>query len=175
MTHPLIATRRGTLALAAGGALLPLLAARPGLAQSTPEEYIPMMLQAGAFTKGAAEIAMDKVQNDMARRFAQLEIGEIDAVVAVLTGIGAPQPPAPEQLPGAKGELIAQLRDTAAGPEFDRLFVQAEITGHEEGLAIQQPLSGQAEITVPVATAKLAEESIKSHLAILQGLQMSLA
>ena len=171
MTTPFIATRRGALALAAGGALAPMLAARPALAQATPEEYMTLMLEAGAFTKGAAEIALEKAQDEMARRFAELEIGEIDAVVAVLTGAGAPPPPTPDELDGAEADMIARLRDAEAGPEFDRLFIEAELTGHEEGLAIQQPLSGESEITVPVATAKLAEESIKSHIAMLQTIQ----
>ena len=173
MTTPLLATRRGALALAAGGALAPVLAVRPALAQATPEEYMTLMLEAGAFTKGAAEVALEKAQNEMARQFAELEIAEIEAVVAVLTGAGAPPPP--DELDGAEAEMMARLRDAEAGPEFDRLFVEAELMGHEEGLAIQQPLSDQSEITVPVATAKLAEESIRSHIAMLQAIQGMLA
>ena len=175
MTTLITATRRGALALAAGGALAPLLVSRPAFAQAAPEEYMRLMLEAGAFTKGAAEIALEKAENEMARQFAELEIAEIDAVVAVLTGAGAPPPPSADELDGAEAEMIAQLRDAEAGPDFDRLFVEAEITGHEEGLAIQQPLSGETEITVPVASAKLAEESIKSHIAMLRAIQGMLA
>ena len=168
-------TRRAALTLAAGGLLVPTLAARRAAAQEAPEEYMRLMLEAGAFTKGAAEIALEKAENEMARQFAELEIAEIEAVVAVLTGAGAPPPPPPDELDGSEAELMAQLRDAPAGPEFDRLFIEAELTGHEEGLSIQQPLSDQSEITVPVATAKLAEESIRSHIAMLQVIQGMLA
>lgn len=169
MTHPLIASRRGALILAAGGTLLPFLAAGRAVAQASAEDYMVQMSQAGTFTMAAAMIGLEKAENPMLRQFAELEIAEIQAVMEVLMGAGAPPPP--EALEGEKGQMLAQLQEAPAGPEFDPLFLQAQIMGHEEGLQIQQLLADETEITVPVATAKLAEESIRSHLVMLQTIQ----
>ena len=164
--------RRAALLGLGGAVLLPsALASTRVLAQATPEEYVPLMLEAGAFTKTLAEIALEKGSADLVKRFAELEIGEVNAIEAVLAPFAGGAAPKPD---GSEAEILARMREMGAGMEFDVAFVDAQITGHEEALGIQQPLSDTAEITVPVATAKLAEESIKSHLAMLNVIKASL-
>lgn len=169
MTHGLFATRRSALILAASGLALPAVATGRAFAQETPEEYMAMTMAAGAFTQGVAQLGLEKGQSPMVRQFAELEIGEMNAVMEVLRGAGAPPPP--QTVQGEKAAMVTQLQQTPAGPEFDRLFVQAQLAGHQEGLAIQQMLADEQEITVPVATAKITEQSILSHIAMLQNMQ----
>lgn len=176
MTHRLIATRRRALTIAASGLVLPAVVAGRAMAQEQTQEmpaeyqeYMAQTMAAGAFTQGVAQIGLEKAENPMLRQFAQLEIGEITRVVEVLSGAGAPPPP--QTVEGEKAAMVTQLQETPAGPEFDRLFVEAQLMGHQEGLAIQQMLSGEPEINVPTATAKLAEQSITSHIAMLQNIQ----
>ena len=172
MTELFTPSRRVALGALVGASVLPFALSRPAFAQDTPAEYIPLMLEAGLFTKTASEIALEKAAGDLVKQFATLEIGEIEAVEAVLKPLAdAP----PTEVDGQEAEMLAKLREMAAGPEFDMAYVDAQIVAHQEALGIQQPMSGMAEITVPVATAKLAEESIKSHLAMLNLIKSSMA
>ena len=172
-TAPADAGRRralGTLGLASVGAAALATASfapRAAFAQSTPEEYVAMTAKAGAFTKTLAEAAMERGEADAIKTFAQLEIGEVDALMEVLAAAGAP---ATVELDPEQMQMIEQMQGME-GAEFDRMFLEAQLTGHQTALGIQEPMADMSEITLPVATAKLAEESIKSHIAMLEMIQ----
>ena len=60
------------------------------------------------------------------------------------------------------------------GDEFDAAYVDGQIMTHEELLAIQKPMADMGEVTLPVATAKIAVASIESHIAMLRGIRQAL-
>ena len=162
---PRLATRRAALlAIGAASAAPLVLAHAPRALAQTGDEYVALTMEAGLFTKTAAEIALERGEAAAVKTFAELEIGEVTAIETVLKSTGVP---APTELDGEEVGLIDRLRELS-GAEFDAAFVDAQLAGHREALRIQQPMSGMDEITVPVATAKLAEESIKSHIATLE-------
>lgn len=157
-------TRRAALLTLGAAAAAPLLVRAPLARAQTGDDYVALTLEAGLFTKTAAELAMERAAAAPVKTFAELEIGEVTAIETVLLSTGVP---APAEVDGEEADILARLRDLS-GAEFDMAFIDAQLAGHREALAIQQPMSGMDEITVPVATAKLAEESIKSHIATLE-------
>lgn len=161
---PATTRRRALLAIGAAAAAPLVLARTPLALAQTGGDYVALTLEAGLFTKTAAELALERAAAAPVRTFAELEIGEVNAIDAVLLSTGVP---APDGLDGEEVEIIERLRGLS-GAEFDMAFIDAQLAGHQEALRIQQPMSGMDEITIPVATAKLAEESIKSHIAMLE-------
>ena len=158
-------TRRTALFALSAAAAAPLVLARaPFALAQTGDDYVKLTLEAGLFTKTAAELALERAAAASVKTFAELEIGEVTAIETVLKSTGVA---APAEVDGEEAETLARLRDLS-GAEFDAAFIDAQLAGHREALKIQQPVSGMDEITVPVATAKLAEESIKSHIAMLE-------
>ena len=164
-----LATRRSALLLGLGAAAaLPLAATvLPAFAQSNPDEYVALTLEGGLFAKMSSELALKKSSNDVIKGFAELEIAEQKAVAEVLAAAGG-KPPA--DVDGEEKVLMEKLMGLE-GAAFDAAYLDGQIKGHEELLAIQKPMADMAEITIPVATAKLASESIKTHIAMLQGIK----
>ena len=160
--------RRTALVAGASAALLPFVAAAlPAFAQSSPDEYVKLTLEGGLFAMKSSELALEKGVEGAVKTFAELEIGEQDAVKAVLTSTGVA---APTELDGEEVELMERLRGLE-GDEFAKAYLDGQVKGHEELLAIQRPMAGMDEITIPVATAKLAEKSILTHLEMLKMIQ----
>ena len=161
-----VATRRTALFAIGAASAAPLVLARAPLAfAQTGDEYVALTLEGGKFLMDTSKMALEKGSADMVKRFAELEIGEQEAVAAVLTGATGATPPA--ELDGAEAETVAKLMELS-GAEFDAAYIDAQVMGHEEGLRIQDEMAAMGEIDVPVATAKLATESINSHLAMLE-------
>ncbi len=174
-------TRRAALAaLAPAAAATPLLlATRTALAQTAParpadantySDYVTQTLTIGTVALQTSQLAAEKATDPMVKEFAQLEVGEQTAVATVLSSTGA----TPPELPADQQAKVQQMQDMAAGPEFDAAYVQAQIEGHQQLLQVQQTISGGMEATVEVITAKLAEQGITSHLAMLNHIQQEM-
>lgn len=74
----------------------------------------------------ASQLAVDKAVQKNAREFAGFELEEAIAVVKVLTDVGTAVPSMSEE---AKS-FIEKLK-SASDNEFDRLYMQAELSNHE--------------------------------------------
>ena len=61
----------------------------------------------------------------------------------------------------------AKFRDMAAGPEFEKAYVQAQVEGHKKLLDVQEAYLKVADDEAETAIAKLAEGRIREHLVIL--------
>ena len=169
----IILTRRAALkGLGTAALALPAIASVPSLAlaQSSPDEYARLTLANGAFSKKTSELALERASNDMIGTFANLEIAEVEAVTEVLTSTGAQ---APADVDGEHATLMDKLMGLE-GDEFDAAYVDGQILTHEELLAIQEPMADMSEVTLPVATAKIAVASIESHIAMLRGIRQAL-
>ena len=172
----IIITRRAALkGLGTAALALPAIATVPSLAlaQSSPDEYATRTLENGLFSKKTSELALERASSDMIPTFANLEIAEVEAVTEVLTSTGAQ---APDDVDGEHAALMEKLMglEGDATREFDAAYVDGQIMTHEELLAIQKPMADMSEVTLPVATAKIAVASIESHIAMLQGIRQAL-
>ena len=169
----IIITRRDALkGLGTAALALPAIASVPSLAlaQSSPDEYARRTLENGVFSKKTSELALQRASSDTIPTFANLEIAEVEAVTEVLTSTGVQ---APDDVDGEHQALIEKLMGLE-GDEFDAAYVDGQIMTHEELLAIQKPMAGMSEVTLPVATAKIAVASIESHIAMLRGIRQAL-
>ena len=156
----------GTAALA-----LPAITGIPSLAfaQGSSDEYVTKTLEAGMFSLKSSEMALQKSSSDIVTSFANLESAEQKAVATVLGSTGA-EPPA--AMNAEHQSLIDELMGTEGG-DFDAAYIDGQIEGHQELLEIQQMMADMSDVTIPVATAKLGMEAIKTHLAVLEGIRRS--
>jgi len=169
-----IASRRSALfALATTAVAIPaLLQTSAAFAQQmNGEDYRNQSLAAGTFSLQASRDAATKAQNAMVKEFAQLETAEQETFASILSTAGNMSPPA---LPSDKATQLQQMQAMPAGPDYDKAYVEGQISGHQELLRIQQSISGMTELSVEVITAKLAEQAINSHLAMLNHIREQL-
>ncbi|MBX4867377.1 DUF4142 domain-containing protein [Rhizobium bangladeshense] len=90
-------------------------------------------LMGGDFATATSELAVAKARNRAVRTFAELEIAE-QAAVAEAFG----------SKPGASGlsgkhQTAVQKLQAAKGVEFDRMYINGQIDGHEELLTTTKP------------------------------------
>jgi predicted outer membrane protein len=164
--------RNALVGFALAGALPLALAATRSLAQDgTPaessgaEDYVKQTLTVGTVALQSSQVAVDKATDPMVKEFANIEVAEQTTIATVLSATAAgKEPPA---LPDDDAQKVKALQDTEAGATFDKAYIDAQIEGHQKLLDIQKSLSGQTDPTVEVITAKLAEQAITSHLAML--------
>lgn len=74
-----------------------------------------------------SQIAASKASNKNAKEFAGFELTEAIAVTGVLKDLGTPVPPMDAK---AKATL-AKIKNTPAGPEFDKAYISAQLENHE--------------------------------------------
>jgi predicted outer membrane protein len=169
--------RHAILGLALTGAT-PLLVAGAARAQGTPveasgeTEYIQQTLATGTIALRSSEVAVEKATDPLVKAFAQLEVAEQTTIATVLSSTEAGKQPA--EMLAEDAEKIEALEGTEAGATFDEAYVDMQIEGHQKLLEIQKTLSGGTEPTVEVITAKLAEQAVMSHLAVLDHIKQHL-
>ena len=62
-----------------------------------------------------------------------------------------------------------------SGAQFDRMYVQGQVMGHQELLQLHQTLARSGATQADRMLATVAVPAIKSHLAMLQGIQQMLS
>jgi predicted outer membrane protein len=144
----------------------------PTPTEGDASEYVMQTLMVGTVALRTSEIAAEKATDAMAKEFAGLEIGEQTAVASVLAATEAGK--VPPELPAEEQAKIDELQATEAGPEFDVAYVDGQIEGHNRLLEIQKMLSGETVATLEAVTAKLAEQAVTSHLAMLNHIKEQL-
>lgn len=115
----------------------------------------------------ASELAVNKVSQANAKEFAGFELMEAKTVIEVLKDVGTATPPLNEE-----GNAFIDKLKAASGNEFDRLYMQAELTNHEflRDLA-QRYLGGSGDKGSPAERgtkhlATLALFAFKEHVAL---------
>ena len=81
---------------------------------------------------------------------------------------GAP----PAMMDGQKQAMLKQLQGMS-GAAFDRMYVQGQVTGHQELLQLHQALASSGSTQADRILGTVAVPAIKSHLAMLQGIQQT--
>ena len=148
-------------------------------------QHIDQSLAVGTVALQTSEIALQKAQNPKVKQFAQFERDEQTTLSEVLRswqepaatastaprGAGASAP----TIPPDKADMMQSLQQAKAGADFDRMYIQGQIQGHQELLQIQERyLQANSRNREHVNVAKLARGHIKEHLAMLQDIQKEL-
>lgn len=160
--------RRGLLAVAGAGAVLAMGASGPraqggGEPTQIERRYARETLEIGRFLLETSRAATETMGDEALGEFARREVAEQEAMRAILTSMGVEVP----QLEPQHENGLAAIRQGGGEMSPDLLYVNTQILGHGSLLKAQQVMGAREPITMAVATAKLAEEATKSHLAAL--------
>jgi putative membrane protein len=161
--------RRTAMTALSAAALSPLLV-RAASAQTAPSSVAQLrlrLLAASAFSLNGSEMAIQKARTPAVKTFAQFEAAEQRAEQQAMKLAGIPMPTSVE-LDAEKTQMAQQLR-ALDGAEFERMYLQGQVAGHQELLQLHQALlsSGTKEEQV---IATLAIASIQQHIAMLQAM-----
>jgi putative membrane protein len=160
-------------------------------------QYIQATMAAGTLALQASTFARDKAQHPKVKQFAVFEETEQNTMFDVLhslsdpattastnaaqaTGQNAPRNPAQAAatapvLSGQAAAAMEEMSKAAPGPGFDRAYVDLQIRGHQELLAIQERyLAGNPSHRPTATIARLARGQIREHLALLQDIRNEL-
>ncbi|MDB5412635.1 MAG: hypothetical protein JWR10_970 [Rubritepida sp.] len=163
--------RRNILAGLAGTAVLTPLARSASAqtrAQGGDAELRQRILAASTFAVMTSRLAATRATAATVKVFAGFEIAEQGAIMQAMQIAGLPVP-AQVQIDAEHAQMQSQL-EALNGAEFDRMYLQGQLTGHRELLALHQrsASSGTREEKV-ISTIAIA--GIEQHIAMLQGMQ----
>jgi putative membrane protein len=164
--------REVLMALAGAVSLSPAAAVAQGMPAPravSPDRYRMMALMGGDSAIETSRLALERSRNPSVRRFAALEIDEQTAVAASLGARPGRAPLRHDQV-----AVIRQLAATPPSPRFDWAYIQGQMVGHRELLAVHGGyLRSPSRDNVGTAVANLAVPTIQTHLAVLGNLQRS--
>ncbi len=127
-------------------------------------------LAAGADALATSRVAVSKA-GASARRFAQLEIAEQETLAAVLKQRGH-EPAGALDAPGQS--MVDRLKNTAAGADFDKAYIDHQLEGHKRLLEIQEAYLANGKDSYSTAVAMLARGHIREHISDLEVIQQEL-
>jgi hypothetical protein len=128
----------GTVAIAAGlsatGTLLQTLSAnaktkaRPSIAKADLDEagFRSQVMPRAQLSMAASKLAVEKASQKNAKEFAGFELDEATRVVKVFSAMGTAVP-----VMNDEGKTFIEKLKGASGNQFDRLYMQAELSNHE--------------------------------------------
>jgi putative membrane protein len=172
--------------------------ASAGQMSQAETQHLQQTLAAGTVALQTSEIALQKAQNPNVKQFAQFERDEQTTIAEVLRSLqdpaatasagaagasasaaassgGARAAATAPEIPADKAKMMEELQQAKAGAEFDRLYVQGQLQGHQELLQIQERyLQSNSRNRESANIAKLARGHIKEHIAMLQDIQKEL-
>jgi len=137
----------------------------------TPDRTAQMALGGMAFALATSQVAIQRGEGATVRTFAQLETEEQMAFAEARRMAGLPVP-APSMMDAQKQQMVQQLQ-SMNGAQFDRMYVQGQITGHQELLQLHQAIAQSGSRVEERMLGTVAVPAIKSHLAMLQGIQQT--
>lgn len=168
--------------LAAGIALWPAIAAAqpaqppapsvaiPGVPGNAPAGAEPWReaLSTGILALVTSQLAVNKAQNELLKNFAGFEVAEQRSVVQAMQLAGMPVP-SQLRVEGEDARVMQQL-EAASGAEFDRLYLQAQIAGHQELLRLHNAMKAGGSREQKIIST-LAAVTAEQHLRILQAMR----
>ena len=165
-------------------------------------QYMQQTLATGTVALQTSEIALQKAQNAKVKQFAGFERDEQTGIAEVLRSIQEPMATASggaaaaaagagasatasggaamaaataPEIPADKARMMTELQQAKAGAEFDRLYIQGQLQGHQELLQIQERyLQTNSRNREHTNVAKLARGHIREHITMLQDIQKEL-
>lgn len=154
-------------AAAVGGATL--VAGRAFAQTSTVEEAKLPALMGGDFATATSQLALTKSGDTSVRTFAELEIAEQAATAEAFGAV-----PGSAGLSEEHAAMVAQL-EGLEGAEFDAMYIDGQIMGHEELLAIHQAYASDGEDPMARGASMVGVTGIQTHLVMLNGIRQTIA
>lgn len=116
-----------------------------------------------------SQIAQAKASNRNAKEFAGFELTEAIAVTGVLKDLGTPVPP----MDAKATATLAKIKNTPAGPEFDKVYIAAQLENHEFLRDLAANYLSKGKLAGPAENqgrhlATLSLAVFKEHVAITQ-------
>lgn len=144
-------------------------------------QHLQETLAAGTVALQTSEIALQKAQNPKVKQFAGFEREEQTTIAEILRSMQEPAATATggaataPVIPADKADMMQQLQQAKAGPDFDRLYIRGQLQGHQDLLRIQERyLQGNSRNREHVTIAKLARGRIQEHITELQDIHREL-
>lgn len=123
-------------------------------------------LMGGSFALTTSRVALTRSANPDIIDFANAEIAEQVQVAEALGAESGSVPLRPDH-----AALLSQLGSTPLGATFDRMYVQGQIRGHHELLALNDSYLRAGHNPQDQAVARMSLPIIHRHLAILNSLR----
>lgn len=139
----------------------------------TEMQYLTDTMRAGMLALETSRIAESKARNTYAKEFAASEVAEQTTLAEVLRSLMPSGTPAPV-LTAAQQTMLTNLRNMPAGAAFDMAYIDGQIMGHNELLAIQNTYLRGADMREPTNIAKLARGHIQDHLKVLNAMKAAM-
>ena len=122
-------------------------------------------LMAGMVALETSRVALEKARNDQVKKYAQFEKDEQEGIAEVLKSMMDPAAASSTMpLQGEDAAMVQKMQGMQAGAEFDRMYVQGQIEGHQKLLRIQEEYIRQGRNREHLNVAKLARGHIKEHI-----------
>ncbi|KYG98499.1 hypothetical protein SE91_08220 [Bradyrhizobium sp. DOA1] len=119
----------------------------------------------GAFAMQSSQLALTRTRNPEVVNFANAEIAEQVQVANALRAAPGSAPLRPDH-----AVLLKRLQATPSG-SFERMFVQGQIRGHQELLALNESYLRSGSNPQEQQVAQMSLPIIQQHLAILNNLR----
>jgi predicted outer membrane protein len=132
------------------------------------QRYVMDTMRAGSAALRTSQLALRQAAMPMVRQFAEFEVREQTGISQILMDMAGPMaPPPPDPRMAAMEAQLMRMR----GPVFDRMYVQAQVEGHQMLLRIQEDYlrGGRNQHVRHIAT--LSRGQILDHLTVLRHLQ----
>ena len=157
--------------LLAGAAVSAVIAPMTGIAlaqTSGMEKGKVQALMGGDFATVTSQLAEKKAKNSMVKSFADLEIAE-QAAVAQAFG----SEPGAAGLSEKHAAMVEKLQ-AAEGAEFDMMYIEGQIDGHEELLTIHKSYARNGDDPMARGASIVGVTAIESHLVMLKSIKSML-
>lgn len=174
--------RRTMIAGLAGAGLVAAL--RPAAAQTSTnpstlavstmstEQVAQNALSGMAFALASSQLANSQAEASTVKTFATLE-SEEQMAFAEARGMAGLTRPTPAAMNAEHRTLLQGLQGTR-GAEFDRMYLRGQMLGHNELLQLHMAMAKSAATKEERMLGTVAVPAIRSHLAMLQGIQQQM-
>jgi putative membrane protein len=123
-------------------------------------------LAGGEFAMRSSQIALTKITNPDVANFANAEIAE---QVNIASALGAT--PGMSLVRADRLAVLTKLQDIPAGPAFNAMYVNGQISGHRELLTLNSSYLRTGSDPQFLAVVNMSLPLIQQHLAVLNSLR----
>jgi putative membrane protein len=153
-------------------------------------QHMQQTMQLGMVAMESSRMAMNKIRNDDLKRFANFEVQEQTTLSEVLRSMMDPGATAATgsastqsgqsampamQMDASARDMMQKMQNQQAGPEFDKMYLEAQLQGHRDLLQVQERyLQSNPQNREHMNVAKMARGHIREHIAMLEEMQKTL-
>jgi len=151
------------LTLGLAGCMTPMASAPPPAAMVTTAVFVPTAASSSAFEIQSSRLALQRSRDPEVRRFAQQMIRDHNMatrrMVSAVRASGMSPPP-----PGLNAKHQAIVEDVRTAADFDAAYIGAQISAHQEAVALFSNYASNGDDVQVVAFAKDTLPTLQMHL-----------